>query len=126
MILEVLVCFLLAACCTGQVMFVLSDGDVNRGGSPEAAAAVLKSLDWEIYAIGIGSRDEARTRFDSISSDPLHKFAFTLEYEPRVVNIQSGGARISKRLPDLEKFVKQNIGGDVGMQYANILLHIVF
>lgn len=33
---------------------MITDGDVNRGGSPRELAAILKEeLGWEIYAIGI-------------------------------------------------------------------------
>lgn len=100
LVLEVLTCL----CVFFQVIFVISDGEINQGGSPEAAASQLKELNWEIFAIGIGTTSTT-AKFKSISSRPVHKYSFSLEYErPKPTIVQQ-----PQRLPDLVEAVKKVI-----------------
>ena len=60
-------------------MFILSDGDLNKGGSPVELANTLKGeLNWEIYAIGIANDRLKKDNLRDLASKYVKDHVFVI------------------------------------------------
>eukprot|EP00117_Sycon_ciliatum_P012832 scpid38807/ scgid13745/ Transmembrane protease serine 11D; Airway trypsin-like protease; Transmembrane protease serine 11D non-catalytic chain; Transmembrane protease serine 11D catalytic chain len=97
-----------------KVMFVLSDGEINDGGTPEEAASTLKELGWEIYAIALGQQwaTQPHADFASIASLPHYEYIFKLAYQSQNQRRQCGCTGQPKKVArhhhqeNIEEFVR--------------------
>ncbi|MEE0435717.1 MAG: VWA domain-containing protein, partial [Peptococcaceae bacterium] len=69
-----------------KVVILLSDGDYNRGGSPQETADSMKWKGIEIFSIGFADRGNAADTLKGIASEPTEEHFFRAENATELVN----------------------------------------